>query len=284
MQLTPRTLNRARDMPLGQQLADRMRQAILTKEVAEGEALDSIETIQEAIKASRPVVRKALDILENEGLIVRHGGLRARVAHRPQPRILDDRRYLDVIEAKRAGKTLTTSAFAEEHGVGLDAVAYDPITYTQESATAEDVLRLGIKQGTKVLRRFWVKCVLDEDGIPRPKEIQTSVIVLKRVAGTDFMNPAVQPVPGGILAELLDLGYNELGEAEEEWFGRPPTGDERIQLQMETVDWVSDQLRVFVDGDGTPIEYSRSIRPMAATVLRFRTDLSRRDAPSRRSS
>lgn len=276
MNLTPQTVIRDPSMPpLGQQLADRMREAILKGDVHEGAELPSIEAIGSAIEASRPVVRTALDILEHEGLIVRHAGSRTKVAHRPKPRILNDSRYRDVIAAKRAGEDLVTSAFAEEHGVGLDSVIYSPISYRREPASAEDALRLGIKSSSKVLRRHWVKCIVDEHGNARPKEIQTSIIALKRVTGTDFMNPDVQPVPGGILAELLNLGYTSLRWAEEEWFGRPPTADERSQLQMETVDWVSDQLRVFVDDDGIPIEYSRTIRPMAATILRFRADLSR---------
>lgn len=284
MELNRATINRARGMPpWGQQLADAMREAILSKKVKEGEELDSIEDIGLAIGASRPVVRKALDILENEGLILRHAGLRTTVAHRPKPRILTGTRYIDVVEAKLAGKTLTTTAFADEHGVTLDDVIYDPITYTQEPASAEAADWLGVKPGTKVLHRHWVKCVVDEQGVPRPKEIQDSFIALKRVAGTDFMNPDVQPVPGGIVAELLDLGYTDLQWADEDGFGHPPTTEQRRQLQMETVDWVWNQSRVFVDADGTAIEYSRTIRPMAATRLRFRTYLSR-DARDRRQS
>jgi len=284
MQLSPQTINRGRGMPPGgEQLADAIRDAIRKNKLLPGEELDSIQDIGRAINASRPVVRRALDILENEGLILRHAGLRTKVAHRPTPRILNGNRYIDVVEAKAAGAALTTSAFADEHGVALDAVVYDPITYTQEPASAEDAYWLGIKPGTKVLRRQWVKCILDDYGVPRPKEIQTSVIALKRVNGTDFMKPEIQPVAGGILAELLDLGYTDLGWADEEWSGRPPTGEEKAQLRMETVDSVSVQFRVFVASDDTPIEYSITIRPMAETKLRLRTYLSR-DVPGKRRS
>lgn len=282
MQLNRQTLSKGRGMPpWGEQLAAVLREAILSGKLKPGEELDGILTIAQKIGASRPVVRKALDILEDEGLVVRHAGSKTKVAHRPTPRILTDSRYLDVVDAKHAGETLTTSAFAEEHGVTLDRVVYDPITYTQEPATAEDALRLGVKRGTKVLRREWVKCILDDTGVPRPKEIQISVIALKRVLGTDFMDPDVQPVPGGIIAELLDLGYTKLQWADEEWFGHLPTDEQRSKLKMETRDYVFEQLRVFVDDDETAIEYSRTIRPMSESRLRFRTYLTR-DARGKR--
>ncbi|TDC14147.1 GntR family transcriptional regulator [Kribbella albertanoniae] len=60
LKLTERTLNRARGAPpFGQQLADHMRQGILTGDVDPGEPLPSVEAIQHLIGASRPVVRKA---------------------------------------------------------------------------------------------------------------------------------------------------------------------------------------------------------------------------------
>ncbi|GAB3952454.1 hypothetical protein GCM10029976_090670 [Kribbella albertanoniae] len=107
-----------------------------------------------------------------------------------------------------------------------------------------------------------------------PKEIHASAIVHKLVAGTAFVKPELQPVAGGTGAELWALGYTGLREARTERIGRPPNGTERNYLQMETVDWVWDTVRTYVDEDGTAIEVSRTIAPMASTVLRSRIDLS----------
>lgn len=270
--LSPRTLDRTKGhLPFGVQLANHLRRAILTGELVADEELEAVATLEQLLDVSRPAVRKALDILENEGLIVRHAGLLTKVARRPEPRIVGDDRYRQVVADKAAGKQLTTTAFAEDHGVSLDRVTYDPITYTKRPATAEDARRLGLKIGTTVLERRWVKCIDDH-----PKEIQVSVIAYQLVRGTPFAKPDHQPVPGGILAELIDLGYTRLREAQHELVGRPPNGEERTDLQLETVDWVFDSVRGFIDHDDTVVEYSRTIAPMAATVIQFRTFLTPR--------
>jgi GntR family transcriptional regulator len=275
MKLDKRTLDKSMGMPsFGEQLADVIRKAIMSDQAKPYEDLPSIENIGAMIGASRTVVRTALDILENEGLIIRRAGVPTRVAPRRKPRIVDDSRYLETIEAVRAGEDLTTSAFAEAHGVGLDRVVYDPIRYTEQEA-GDDGLWLQIPADAAVLRRYWVKCVIDEEGVPRPKEAQYSVMELDRVEGTDIAKPELQPVPGGILAEIVALGYTEFRETLHEVTGRVPTAEERSALQMETVDRVMEAVRVFVAADGTPLEVSRTITPMSQTVLRFRTDLSR---------
>jgi len=277
LKLNDRTLNRSRGVPtFGQQLADHMRQGILTGDVAEGEELPSIEAIQNLIDVSRPVVRAALDILEQEGLIVRHPGLRTKVATRPTPRFVDEAEALTrMFAALRAGETLTSTPFAEAYGVDLKDVTYDPITYSEEPASAEDARRLEIEEGTLLLRRRWVQCIIDrKSNKVVPKEIHASAIELSRVRGTAFMEPGQQPIPGGTGAELWALGYTNLSDAIIERTGRPPNGRERGYLRMQAVDWVFNTVRTFTDKDGRPVEVSRTIAPMAPTVFRSRVGLS----------
>lgn len=282
------TLDRSKDhAPFGRQIADQLRREIVRAREATGpvdpdemdpdemeprpgEPLPSENVMAAALGCSRVPIRAALDVLDQEGLIVRRAGFPTRVAPQAQQRVMDSRRYLRQLNPLRAGKTLPNqSAFTLDHGAEWDDLTISPCEFTEGRATKVEAQCLGVRVGTKVLRRFMVKRLHDQ-----PLEIVRSVILWKTAEGTDLADPSKQPVPGGIVAELFWAGQDPtLARIKAE--GRAPTADERTLLQMQTADWVYKIERVFTV-DGVPVEVSWTIAPQAQNVLYFEVDLSPR--------
>jgi GntR family transcriptional repressor for pyruvate dehydrogenase complex len=76
--MVPRTVAQA----VAQQLRDR----ILSGELADGEFLRPLDELVDEFSASKPTVRRGLEILEAEGLLsMRRGRLGGAVVHRPRP-------------------------------------------------------------------------------------------------------------------------------------------------------------------------------------------------------
>src|SRR3546814_16058193 len=70
-----------------QQIADELRQLIVSGELDEGDSLGQETELIERFGVSRPSLREALRILEDEGLIsVMRGVLGGVFGHRPAPR------------------------------------------------------------------------------------------------------------------------------------------------------------------------------------------------------
>jgi GntR family transcriptional regulator len=270
LKLDESTLDRGQGAPAyGQQLADHLRQAITSDDIDPGEDLPSEQAICTAIKASRPVVRTALSTLHGERLIVKHSGLPTRIAERPRVRVMDSRRFMQTLEKVRAGEPLgQEAAFTQDHDAPWSDFSVHPIEFSAEDASPLDRKLLKLRAGTKILRRRMVKNIRNQ-----PMEIVREAIALKAVAGTAFLDPGQQPVPGGTIAELVALGFDPR-LVDQTIEGRPPNATERRLLQMQTADWVFDIVRVYTV-DGKPILSSRTIAPMARTILHFQTDLTR---------
>ncbi|MFC5268500.1 GntR family transcriptional regulator [Kribbella qitaiheensis] len=256
--------------PLRDQLADHIRQAIATGDLQPGDTIPSEPKIEAATRINRSTVRFALKALADEGLIVRSHGKPTTVAEAPPVREMSTGRYRKQLADLRAGIREDTAAFVTDHGATWDDFTVDA-EYSEEVATDEDQRRLGIRAGSKVIRRRLVKRLKGE-----PIEIQRSAVPLKFAKGTVLADQRAQPYPGGTLAELYDAGLIPDGaevSADHEAKGRMPNTTERRLLQMETAGPVWDIVRVF-SVDGVPVEVSRVIAPMARNVLRYETDLS----------
>lgn len=267
--LDSRTIDRFAHTPKYRQLADALRAAIDEGRLKPGEELPGEHTVAELVGMSRDAVRKALDVLSGDGLIVRRSGAPTRVATPPPRRRMDASRYRTWLRRLVAGDVKAGSAFTEEHAV--DWSTYQPdVQIAQEPATERDAELLGLKPGDPVLRREFVK--YDAEGVP--VQIQRSTMPWDLAGGTPVAEAGRQPWPAGTVGELFSLGVNlsVRGRATEAITARNPTDDERRRLQMETPGPVLDIVRVFYDGERA-VEASRVIAPAARTTLVYETAL-----------
>lgn len=278
LKLSKQTLTKvAPHPPLRDQLADEIRRAIAVGDLAPGERVPSENEIHKLVDIDRATVGRALSILVNEGLIIRSQGKPTIVAPPVPVRSMDTRRYAAELARLRAGERDDTAAFVEENGAEWGDYSVDRVEYEEQAATEKDAEFLGIKVGTKVMRRRMVKRLRNsETGDDEPIQIQRSTVPMKLARGKVLADPKVQPYPGGTLAELYDAGLipdESVLTVFEEAGGRQPNMLERRLLAMTTPGWVWDIVRRF-SVDGVPIEVSRVIVPMARMRLRYETTVS----------
>jgi GntR family transcriptional regulator len=253
-------------LPKYRQFAAALREAIDDGRLAAGEELPSEREMRDQTGMSRDSIRKALAILESEGLTTSRQGAATRVAETPQLRPLDASRYVEEIRTlRRGGRHPLTSAFTEEHGITWDEYTCDT-TVAREPATPEDARRLDVPDGTDLLRRRFLKYAR---GIP--SQIQRSAIPWEIGGGTALADLGQQPWPGGTIAELYSLGL-EVTRVKEDVRSRAPRDDERRALRMETPGPVFDIVRVFLVGE-RPVEASRVIVPADRNVLHYEVEL-----------
>ena len=256
-------------LPFRDQLADHIRQRILTGAVRPGDVIPSEPKTAELTGIDRSTVRFALSLLADEGLIRRGHGKPTVVAEPPVVRLLDTSRYREELDRLRAGQPPQT-AFVTDHGATWDDYTIDNPDYSEEPASSEDQRLLGISAKTKVIRRRVVKRLRG-----KPVQIQRSAVPAKLAKGTVLADPSVQPYPGGVLAELFDAGLipdEARVTISEELTGRAPNTKERELLDL-PLGMVWDIARVF-SVDCVPVEASRVIAPMAEVKLRYETDFS----------
>jgi GntR family transcriptional regulator len=79
----PEPVVRSTRVPMWAQLAQQLRAAVERRELAAGEPLPSEAELVELLGVARMTVRQAYAVVEQEGLVVAHQGLRRRVADRP---------------------------------------------------------------------------------------------------------------------------------------------------------------------------------------------------------
>jgi GntR family transcriptional regulator len=267
LKLNSRTVNKSAGLPAWEQLANHLRQAIVSDDIKPGEALPSEKDIGDLVGISRQPVRKALDQLDHEGLIIKRKGWPTKVAERREPLVMGPSRYRSALTNARRGEALPAeNPFTTEHGARWSAYTEDPREFAEETASPRDRELLKLAAKAKVWRRRFVRNL---DG--RPFEIVRSAIPLEMAAGTVLMSP--EPSPGNASAILAQNGYDPQ-LIRHTLLGRPPNGRERELLKMESADWVWERLEVFTLRDGTPIQAAKTIMPITGNILEFETDLS----------
>lgn len=72
-------MNKKKNMPLYLKLANNLKNEILDMQHKIGDLLPTEEELQQQFKASRTTVRRAVEVLENEGFVKRHQGRGTRI-------------------------------------------------------------------------------------------------------------------------------------------------------------------------------------------------------------
>lgn len=269
LKLTEETVRKGTGIPVYQQLANHLRQAILTGDVEPRDKLPSAREICLQTGISREPVLRALEIIRSEGLTVSRPGWPTQVAERRQPRLMGPARYRELLRLLRSGEPLPReNALTLENEGQWSEYTEEPREFALEAATPLDVDLLKLAEGAEIWRRRFVRNLRG-----KPYEIVRSAIPPAIAAGTILMDPDAAPEPGGTLEALFRNGYDP-HLVQHSVVGRAPNARERELLEMTSADWVYDLLEVFTTADGRPIQAARTIMPMSGTVLEFETTLS----------
>jgi GntR family transcriptional regulator len=230
-------------LPMYQQIAARLRDAIDNGALRPGEKLPSEQDLIDATGVSRGQVRAGIDEIVQDGLAVTRQGAGTFVVDPPQ------RQRFEI------GRHLEAASISE-----LD------VTVTREPATAEDARRLQVPEGADILRRTFLQHVGDET-VP----LQRSAIPWSLAGGTPLAEAQRLPWPHDPVSELRGLGL-EPTWVDVEVVSRRARKNEQRALRLETPETVFDFVRVILVGE-RPVEASRVIVPGSQYVLHYDVDL-----------
>src|SRR3954466_2813055 len=204
--------------PLQVRVADDIRIRIERHELAPGERLPTLDQLAEQHRCSVAAVRKAIDLLKQQGLVVTVQGRGTFVRDRPHARRHGIERYS---RSRWEAGTAVLIAEAQQQGRTAETLIPDLAKVPAPDSVAE---RLGIEPGTPVWVRRRTTLI---DG--RPNQLADSFYELDVVKGTLICEENTGP--GGGFARLEDAGH-ELAEICEEWTVRMPTGPESVALKL----------------------------------------------------
>jgi GntR family transcriptional regulator len=227
--------------PLQIRIADYIRAKIESGELAPGQQLPTYDDLASEFLCSLAVVRKAVDLLKQQGLVITAQGKGTYVRGRPRTR----RHGIDRYSRSRwsnQGKALLI-AEAESQGLTANQVLRD---LAETPAPARVAERLGVEPGTPV----WVRkrtTMIDD----RPNQLADSYYELSVVEGTKLKEEDTGP--GGGFAVLEEQGLC-LARIREELSVRMPTGPETVALRLPAGTPVVELLRTVYTTTGQPAE------------------------------
>lgn len=213
------------DRPAYRQVADRLRPPIESGEWSAGHKLPSESELMEQFGVSRVTVRLAVGALRAEGLILTRQGRGSFVRDREANRQISSTAYQQ--DARYAARRIAEPATTFGTGSGEDRNRYRlERVFREERATQQVADLLGLPAGEAVLQRRYVYYVDD-----RPEQISTSYLPLELVKDTPVADPANEPWPGGVIAQLASIGQvvTRVGESVR---ARMPTPEEATTLRI----------------------------------------------------
>lgn len=242
--------------PLQVRVADDLRARIESQEYPPGKKLPTLDDLAEQFDCSLAVVRKALDMLRQQGLVITRQGTGSFVREQPQARRHGIERYSRSRWSGEHGKALL---IAESEIQGQKA--FQVLRYIGETpASAAVAERLGIAAGELVHARRRTTFIGD-----RPNQLADSFYDLSVLARAPQLGEH-ETGPGGGFARLEDAGYR-LETIREEFFARMPTGPESVDLKLPEGTPVVELIRTAVDDNGKPVEVMVSV--IAGDMIRF---------------
>ena len=260
--------------PAYQQIADELRQRIVSGALAPGSKLPTEVELMGEFDVSRVVARLAVGVLRTEGLIYSRQGKGTFVReHRPIRRIAGDRYRQDLAQIRRHGvpEPPKGTSFTRDHGITWDQYRLDRDFQVIPAPTeVAELLELDPELGTPVLQRKFVFYAND-----RPQQMSWSYYPHDLVRDTPVADPANEPWPGGNLAQLATLGIFVTG-VEESVRARMPTPDERRTLNIAEgvpVLIVARRMLTGPENNRQPVEAANIIIPADSIALDYTINL-----------
>jgi GntR family transcriptional regulator len=249
------TIDPTSDRPAYKQIADAIRGAVASGELAPGAKVPSETELVRSFGVAQGTVRNALGLLRSEGLLLAEHGKGVFVRTRPPMQRKASNRFLRAHrDAGKAAYTVDAEAQGIKHDVEVFKVG-------PEIVPDEIADRLGVPAGSTVLvrsRRYL------HDGTPM--EIATSYIPWSLAEGTPIADE--NPGPGGIYARIEEAGHR-LGKFTEDVTARMPMTDEAKALQLPAGTPVMRVLRTAYDTDGVAVEVCDTVMTADLFVLSY---------------
>lgn len=213
-----RALDPTSDRPVFRQIADLLRDDIISGRLEEGARLPSETQLVQEFGAARGTVRQAIAQLKAEGLAASEHGRGAFVRRRPPVKRVAQDRF-----ARRHRDEGKAAFIAEAEGEGVSP-GVEVLHVGPEKPPVDVAERLGQSPADKVLvrRRRYLA-----DG--EPVEIATSYIPQDIAGGTPIGKK--NPGPGGIYARIEEAGHR-LARFTEDVSVRMPSPDEARSLRL----------------------------------------------------
>jgi GntR family transcriptional regulator len=253
-------INMRSDRPAYKQLADLLRQQIISGELAPGAPLPSEARLMQELGVSRNTVRLAVQLLRSEGHVTTEHGRGTYVREKPPVRRLGPERY----RADVAPQGEETS-FTRDHGIDWSEYRLEKV-FREVPASERLALLLDVPEGTVLLERHFTFYARNE-----PEQISLSVYPLDLVAGTPVADPEREPWPGGNIAQLATIGI-AVTRVEEQVTARMPMPDEAETLIMDAgVPVLAITRRMFADD--RPVEVADIVIPADRVALDYVIDL-----------
>lgn len=239
-------------MPPGyRELAAMLREAILQGVYPADSTLPKQEELAAEHGVNINTVRKAVSVLESEGLVtpVRRRGTVVRA--RPPMKRLGTERY-----AKSKWKFGLVAFAADREASGRTWSPGDQTNEVQKTTADDEIAAaLGVEPGGVVYER--ARLVRDEEQVPT--HTLTSYYRPEHIEGTPLVDPKPGPAtPGGGFAVLTLQGY-EPHYMTETFLARMPTPDELGKLEMPAGEPVMVLHRTTFTEAGVPVEFARGI-------------------------
>ncbi|GIH68430.1 GntR family transcriptional regulator [Sphaerimonospora thailandensis] len=219
------TIDRSSPVPLYHQLAEQLSLAIASGTLQPGDPFENEIALAERLNLSRPTVRRAIQELVNQGLLVRRRGLGTTVANRKVHRRAELTSLYD--DLMRVGGRPSTVVLS--HEVVCDERVAAALDLPADAELLSIVrLRLSDDRPLAVLRNWLPPALLDVT----PAELETEGLyaVLRR--------RGVRPV----------VAHQTIG-------ARTPATAERRHLRLRPTEPVLTMTRVAFDAVGSPVEY-----------------------------
>ncbi|MEV0441070.1 GntR family transcriptional regulator [Streptomyces spectabilis] len=242
-------------LPRSREIADELRRAIESGDLAPGSVLPSERELVESYAISSGTASKVVALLKSTGLVESQVGRGVFVKRRTQLiRHAHDRYARRWREAGKAPFRTEVEAQGRTPSVEVAAInRIDPPRWVAE--------RLALPAGAQVVRRENTYRV-----DARPVQLVNTYIPLT-IAGDTPLEEAV-PGPGGIYAAFEDLGHR-LSRMLEEVQARMPRYEEAQQLGAEPGTPVLDVIHISYDQDEVPMDLSHFVLRADENVLTY---------------
>lgn len=255
-----------------ERIAADLRRKIRTGDYAPGMQLRSETALMEQYRVSLPTMRRALDLLEAEGLVEKRHGIGNFVRTRRQVVRRSSDRYQWEKDRVRLplDKRLGTGAAEYDTGLDMTELAFEA-EFSSCEADADLAEAFGLPVGTPLLQRVYHTRLKREDA---PLSLIHSYLVKAIIeANPDLLRVDKEPWPGGTQHQLHTVGI-EIDRITDQVTARPPTADEAEALDLRagvavlvirktshaTDDRVVEVADVVLPGDRTELVYTTKLR------------------------